>query len=349
MLVVASTHENSGGPAIAAAIRRLVLPVILLLGLVGCRDVPSEAPLPPERALTSLHETGFIVAANNVEVTSPNWGSSHRITWLIPEGTLVAAGDTVLTFETSEIATYYDQNAAELTVLTKAVDAALAQQGANATSTANAIAKARLAREKAVLEAEQRRFESDLVKHQAELDRRQAEIDLSQALRDSAGQARVDSLEVAQARLKLVKQQARVRRYRTYVDDMAATAPSAGMVVYHRDYTEEGIESSRAGDEVSRSTPVLEITDTSVMKVQFSVHEQDRWRIRTGQPVAVVLDAFTEVRFTGTIEKVSSLPQERLEGRIAQRFEVVAVIDDRDERLKPGMSARVIIELGGLP
>ena len=322
----------------------------MILSLAGCRsEAPSEAAPAADDALTSLNETGFIVAANTVEVTSPDWGSSHRITWLIPEGMQVEAGDTVLTFDTSEIDTYYEQNAAELTVLSKAVDGALAQQEADATRTANAIAKARLAREKAVLEAEQRRFESDLIRHQAELDRRQAEIDLHQALRDSVGQARVDSLEVAQARLKLIKQQARVRRYRTYVDDMAATAPCAGMVVYHREYTNEGIQSYRAGEEVSRSSPVLEITDTSVMKVQFSVHEQDRWRISAGLPVAVVLDAFADVRFTGKIEKVSSLPQERPEGGIAQRFEVVAVIDDRDVRLKPGMSARVVIELGGLP
>jgi multidrug efflux pump subunit AcrA (membrane-fusion protein) len=229
------------------------------------------------------------------------------------------------------------------------VAGAIARQAANATSTANSIAKARLAREKAVLEEDQRRFESDLIRHQADLDGRQAEIDLAQALRDSVGQARVDSLEVAQVRLRKIKQEARVRRYRTYVEDMAARAPAAGMVVYHRSYTDEGIQVYRAGDEVHRASTVLEITDTSVMKVQFSVHEQDRWRISEGLPVTVVLDAFTGTRFTGTIEKVSSLPLERPEGRIAQRFEVVAVIDDRDERLKPGMSARVTIELGGLP
>jgi multidrug resistance efflux pump len=83
------------------------------------------------------------------------------------------------------------------------------------------------------------------------------------------------------------------------------------------------------------------------MKVTFTVHEKDRWRLRKGQPVKVILDAYVDMEFHGMIVNVGRMPLEVAEGQVARRFEVSASISEHDSRLKPGMSARVIIELGG--
>ena len=266
---------------------------------------------------------------------------------MAPEGRHVSEGDTVLVFDPTEIKDRYLQNEAELEVMRKVVGGARAQQTANLTRTGNAIAKSRLAFERAQLEQENRRFESLSVRQNAELDGKLARVALDEALQDSVAQARMDSLEVATKALQATKQEARVRRYKTYLDDLTMTAPAAGMVVYQRSYTDEGIKSYRAGDEVGSRTPVLDITDTSVMKVRFTIHEQDRWRVREGQDVRIILDAFRDDEFPGVIENVERLPEETMPGRVARRFEAVARIQSTDSRLKPGMSARVVIPTGG--
>ncbi len=224
---------------------------------------------------------------------------------------------------------------------------ARAQGTANQTRSRNSIDKAKLSSEMATLDQEIKQYESLAVRQKAVLAGRQSEIDLQQAYGNSLAQATLDSLEIAQAMLKSVKQEARVDRLQTYLDQLTVTAPADGMVVYHREYTDEGIKSYRAGDEVSRQAQVLEITDTSAMKVQFTVHEKDRWRLQNGQKVQVILDAYVDTIFTGLVEKVGRLPLEAVEGGVARRFEATATVDAIDSRLKPGMSARVIIELGG--
>jgi len=326
------------------------LVLISLLGILclgGCRDsIPEQAPVFTS-TITQLNEAGAITAANTVSINAPNWGGSQRIIWMASEGMQVAAGDTVILFETDTFGAYIKQNADELDLMRLKVSGARAQDVANRTRTRNSIAKARLANEMAGLDQENKRYESEAVRQNAELAGKQAEIDLQQANRNSLAQTTLDSLEIAQALLKAVKQEARVDRLQTYLDQLAVTTPAEGMVVYHREYTDEGIKSFRAGDEVPRQATVLEITDTSTMKVQFTVHEKDRWRLQKGQKVEVVLDAYVNTVFPGMVENVSRLPQEAEEGGVARRFEAIATIDANDSRLKPGMSARVTIELGG--
>ncbi len=328
---------------------KLLLKAILCLLLIaGCRETTTVQTSAVDDSIIRLSEAGTIIAANTIIVSGPSsWGSSQRITWLIDEGAQVAEGDTLILFETSEFDDYIQQNVDELDVMRLAVTSTRAQGVANRTRVNNNIDKAQLASEMADLDKENQRYEARSVRENSVLAGRQAEIDLQQAYRDSQAQATLDSLEIAQATLKAVKQEARVRRLQTYLDMLTVTAHAAGMVVYHREYTEEGVKVYRSGDEVRRRAPVLEITDTSAMKVRFTVHEKDRWRLHSGQDVTIILDAYTDTTFVGVVEKVGRLPMAAADGDVARRFEATANIHDKDPRLKAGMSARVIVDLGG--
>ena len=331
------------------ASRPLIVLLLCVLGvLAGCRaEQPATSLSAAAAGVERLNEAGTLVASNTVTMNGPGWGGSQRITWLIAEGTQVAPGDTLIRFDSTEFDEYIQQNRDELDVATLQVASARTQGDANRTRTRNAIAKSHLAFERSQLELKNQQYESRSVRERAELAGRQAEIDLRQALRDSTAQATLDSLEIAQAELKFTKQQARVNRLLTYLDQLTVTARDSGMIVYHREYTEDGIKVYRAGDEVERQAPVLEVTDTSAMKVRFTVHEKDRWRLAAGQAVSIILDAYTDTVFSGVVQSVGRLPLAAEEGSVARRFEAHATIAADDPRLKPGMSARVTIELGG--
>ncbi len=326
-----------------------VLLVAFLCSLLttGCRDIAKVERSHVQADVIRLNEAGTIKAANTVGINGPGWGGNNRITWLIDEGTRVAAGDTLIRFDTSDIDSYIQQYNDELTAKRMAVASARAQAAANHTRSNNGIAKAVLASEMAQLDVENQQYEAETVRRKAELAGQQATISLEQARRTRRAQASLDSLEIAQASLAATKQAARVQRMETYLKQLTAVSAGPGMVVYYREYNEEGIKVYRAGDEVRRQARVLDITDTSVMKVGFTVHEKDRWRLRVGQNVQVILDAYTDVVFTGVVENVGRMPVAVDEGSVARRFQATAIIHDTDQRLKPGMSARVIIELGG--
>ncbi len=328
--------------------RLLLSAAFLTAALAGCRDAavpPGPAPSPLQR--TVQYEAGEIVAASTIPVNSPpSWGGGQRILRMIPEGTIVSPGDTLLVFDDSRMRTYIDQAAGDLAAQALKSGSLEATHESNLQSAAGGVAKSRLAHELAGLDLRNQRFEAPVVQERARLDMAQSEIDLAQARRDSTAQAHLDSLNLAGSRLQEDRLRARMQRYRSYAEALVVVADWPGMVVYHRERTEEGVKVLRVGDEVPGQVHVLDITDTSVLKVRFTVHELDRWRLAPGQQAQVVLDAYPERSFAATLEEVQRMPLAAEEGSLTRRFEVLAVIHEPAPEVRPGMSARVAIQIG---
>ncbi len=330
-----------GAPAVLA----LVLlagagPLPLRLPAAGAQEAP-----PPDRTLAVLHEAGTVTAVHTLAVGAPPvWGDS-RVIQLVPEGELVAPGDTLLVLANERFAARLEEASGQLAVQQKVLTSLATEHRASAVARANAITKARLAREAAELAEHNERFAAPVARERAALSRQQAEIDLVRARQDSAAQARLDSLERARAELQDDRLRARVRRYRSYLDQLVVTAPAAGLVVYHRERTEEGVEVVRIGDTVSWGQHLLDITDVSALQVEMQVHERDRGRVHPGQTVIAVPDAYPDRRVRGEVTRVQSLPLAAEAGRVARRFLVTARLEPPAADLWPGMSVRATIHL----
>ena len=91
----------------------------------------------------------------------------------------------------------------------------------------------------------------------------------------------------------------------------------------------------KAGDDIARLDKI------DVMKLDFRVPEVYLGKIRRDQPVAVRVDAFPDEQFLGRVYAVETTVDERtrtvlLRGRV----------DNPGARLRPGMFARIALELG---
>lgn len=81
--------------------------------------------------------------------------------------------------------------------------------------------------------------------------------------------------------------------------------------------------------------------DLTKMEIDTSVDEADIGRILEGQPVSFTVDAYPESRFAGKVSQIRNSPV------ITQNvvtYVVVIIVDNRDLKLKPGMTANVSIE-----
>ena len=81
--------------------------------------------------------------------------------------------------------------------------------------------------------------------------------------------------------------------------------------------------------------------DLTRMEIDTSVDEADISQVKVGQPVTFTVDAYPENRFKGTVRQVRSAPV------VAQNvvtYVVVIDVDNKDMKLKPGMTANVSIE-----
>jgi len=81
--------------------------------------------------------------------------------------------------------------------------------------------------------------------------------------------------------------------------------------------------------------------DLTRMEIDTSVDEADISRVKVGQPVSFTVDAYPESRFAGTVRQVRNAP---VVTQNVVTYVVVIDVDNRDMKLKPGMTANVSIE-----
>ena len=83
------------------------------------------------------------------------------------------------------------------------------------------------------------------------------------------------------------------------------------------------------------------------MLVDTSVPERSVHRVRAGQPVAVRLEAFPDLRLPGRVTAIGALARTTRQNFVeSKRFDVTVTLDATDVELRPEMTARVDIRVG---
>jgi HlyD family secretion protein len=149
----------------------------------------------------------------------------------------------------------------------------------------------------------------------------------------SAAQSRIQE---AQARLELAKQQlARC--------EVRAEVP--GIVVYKEVFFGSEQRKPQVGDQVWANQPLIILPDISRVVVETKVRETDIHKVERNQKVGVRVEAYPDLRLTGAVVRVGTLAQEEKDRRGAKFFSVTVQVNESEPRLRPGMTARVEIEV----
>jgi HlyD family secretion protein len=147
-----------------------------------------------------------------------------------------------------------------------------------------------------------------------------------------SAEAQIRSSEAGLVQAKSQLNTAQVNREHTVI-----TAPIDGIVIQRA--VEPG-QTVNAG----MSAPKLFVlaADLTEMQVNANIDEADVGRMRPGQVVTFSVDAFRAETFTGTVQQV------RLQPTTVQNvvtYQTVIHVPNREYKLKPGMTANVVIEI----
>ena len=181
-----------------------------------------------------------------------------------------------------------------------------------------------------------------------EVNIKQAELDLERitALME---RGLVSTSDFDQARLNLDALQARRERtledivvaereldiQRRYLSDMSIRAPFDGVVVAKTAQPGEMISPVSAGGGFTR-TGICTIVDMTSLEVEVDVNEAYINRVKSGQPVEVVLNAWPDDRYSA--ETIAIVPTaDRSKATVRVRIGFL----DRDDRVLPDMGVRV--------
>jgi len=153
-------------------------------------------------------------------------------------------------------------------------------------------------------------------------------------------------LENAEANLKLAESQLEQAEadLRQAIDDLAKTklySPLSGTVtLINKEVGEIALGSMFQAD------VIMVVADLSQMEVISEVDENDVVLVSEGDTTIIEVDAFPDTTFTGIVKRIAQSATTRGRGTQEEvtNFEVKIAILDKEEKLRPGMSATVDIK-----
>ena len=122
-------------------------------------------------------------------------------------------------------------------------------------------------------------------------------------------------------------------------------APIPGIAVLPEAFRGGKKRKPRVGDIVWQNQPLVYLPDVSDMVVKTQIREIDLHKVGVGKRVTVLVDAYPDLSLTGEVQSIGVLAESRTESYTADKyFQVVVSVREKDQRLRPGMTAQVKIE-----
>ena len=331
----------------------LLILVILFLWLLGTR---SEEGVENEPVWSDLRqgdlaidavEAGEIEAVQSVDLSPPmEWRMDMQIIAMVPEGTVVQAGDFLVQFDTSTLEDRLELAQDGLASLLAQRTALRAEQAARISQLKANIAAAGYSEEAAALQRELLKYEAEVKRMEAELEEKKAQISLVEAQTNLESQEVIHTSALSTLQVEIEKERGEVRALEEKIKNLTLRAPIGGLVVYKEIGFGEERKKIAVGDKPRPGEPVISIPNLDSIQVKVRVNEMDAARLETGQTAIIQLEAYPDRSFTGKVTRIAKLAQKEDWDSEIKDFEVVVRMDQADSVLKPGMTAKVQISLG---
>jgi len=171
----------------------------------------------------------------------------------------------------------------------------------------------------------------------------ESERNLKMAEIKTASDLQLKENSVRARKAQLDSQVARLDQLREELEKRTIKAPSPGIVIYGggRRWERERIY---VGGSIYRGRTLFTLPDVSEMQVAGAVNEVDIPRVELGQKANISIESLPHLKPKGTVEKIATLAnRERWYMGNVKEFDVNITIEEMEEDLKPGISAKVEI------
>lgn len=317
------------------------------------KKTPKVATLQVERSefLDALEFRGEIKAMKSVEISAPPNAGMLQILKIAPNGSEVKAGDVVVQFDPSRTTQDLAQDNSALKSAQAAIEEARAQSKLTEEGDRTAVMKAGYDVDSARLDASKNEILSRIEGAEANLkvdDARQALAEAEAKLKSdvSKGQATTNSKEYASKKARFDRDRAAQT-----LASLTLRAPIAGVVSLLPVWHNGSEHPFRAGEQAWSGSPIAEIPDASTLRIIAHVDETQRGRLAVGQAASIQLDAISNRQFTGKVESIGTIATMDFSAGwpFPRNFKLSVSVDQKDPRLKPGMTAQITIVVEKIP
>jgi HlyD family secretion protein len=187
--------------------------------------------------------------------------------------------------------------------------------------------------------------EADLAVAQAQLENAQSQLERAERLYQTGAiteqdweQARLDQ---ATAKARLIGAQRTLEDNRIAFQDTEVRAASNGIILTRQVEAGTVIQSASSG--MGGGAVLLTMADLDTIQVRSLVNETDIGKIEPGLDVTILVDAYPERPFRGSVLKIE--PEALIDQNVTV-FPVLMRIPNPNTLLKPGMNAEVEVHIG---
>jgi HlyD family secretion protein len=286
--------------------------------------------------------TGELQAENSTDIRGPEFsqmrnirGMDIKIQDLVPEGTEVKTGDFIATLDRTAFDNSLKDELDRLTTYETNVEMKILDTAVTLSSLRDNIKNLRFSVEEAEITLQQSKYEPPTTIRQAEIALDKANRALDQSIKGYALRVQQAKSDMRTNQHTLSEQQIRVKNLRELLLKFDITAPSPGMVIYKRDRS--GAKRKIGSSINPWDNVVATLPDMSSMISKTYVNEIDVSKVKSGQKVELLVDAFPEKSYTGVVTSVANIG-EQLPNADAKVFEVLIKVDGSDPILRPSMT-----------
>jgi hypothetical protein len=286
--------------------------------------------------------TGELQAENSTDIRGPEFsqlrnirGMDIKIQDLVPEGTEVTTGDFIATLDRTSFDNTLKDELDKLATYEVNLEMKILDTAVTLSSLRDNIKNLYFTVEEAQITLQQSKYEPPTTIRQAEISLDKANRALDQSIRGYSLRVEQAKSDMRTNKHNLSDQQKRVSDLQTLLANFDIKAPSPGMVIYKRDRMGN---KRKIGSTINPwDNVVATLPDLSSMISKTYVNEIDVSKVKVGQRVEIMVDAFPEKSYTGTVNSVANIG-EQLPNADAKVFEVLIKVDGSDPILRPSMT-----------
>lgn len=324
--------------------------LLLCLGLAACQGKEvQEVQTTFVRLGTfteELTEEGTIRAVNSISINAPNISYRYgglKITNIISDGKEVAQGDTLITFDPSEIKKAIITSQQQLEIVNAEFEKMKATQQSEIEDLEADLEISQISQKISKINFEQAAYESEVTKKEISLKLETANIALERAKEQIGNRKKIQKEDMFQRTLNIKQLTATLNDANGFVNNLFVISPGPGIAILKDNWMTN--QKWQAGDQPYSGTTLIELPDLNKMMAEVKINEVDITKITPGLKVEIKHDAYSDTIFPGKVISIANLAQNKDSKSKIKIFPVQILIESKSVSLLPGLTVSCKIKI----
>jgi HlyD family secretion protein len=329
-------------------LKKIIFPLLIILASCRGKETADIQVTAVKRGTfkEELTEQGTVEAVNSISISAPiisyRYGSL-KIAKIIEDGVEIKKGDTIMIFDPSEIKRAIIQAEQQLEIAKAEYEKLESTQKSEIEDLEADLELARISQDISKINFETATYEPEATKKEINLKLESATIALNRAQEQIENKKVIHKEDLLQKSLTIKQLTTTLADANSSMNNLFVVSPANGIAIKEENWTTG--QKWAVGDQPYSGSRLIELPDLSAMRAEVKINEVDISKVLPDQRVEIRPDAYSDSSYTGKIESVANLAQNKDYRSKIKIFPVQIKIDGQSKTLLPGLtvSCRIIV------